>query len=253
MSEASGNTNALDLSLILPCYNEHPVFETSTRSILKTLSHTTFSYEIIFVDDCSRDDTRALIDALIAAHPDKNLVRIFHEQNKGRGGAVADGLRAARGQVAGYIDIDLEVGAEYIPALTLAVQDGADIALGQRNYLFQPRSLDRWILSKGYHRIAKAMLGFDSFWDTESGYKFFNRVRILQILDEIQDQRWFWDTEVMVRAAVHGYRIVEVPVLFLRNYGKQSSVNALQDTMDYFQRLWQFRATVRELKARQTQ
>lgn len=243
-------TNPLDLSVILPCYNEHPVFESSAREIVKTLDHTTFAYEIIFVDDCSKDDTRALIDAFIAAHPSHNLSRIFHEQNKGRGGAVTDGIRAARGAVAGYIDIDLEVGAQYIPTLTLAVQDGADIALGQRNYLFQPRSLDRWILSKGYHRIAQWMIGLDPFWDTESGYKFFSRARILPVLDEIDDQRWFWDTEVMVRAALHDFKIVEVPVLFLRNYGKTSSVNAMQDTFDYMRRLWKFRDTVRALKQR---
>lgn len=242
-------TDAPEFSLVLPCYNENPVFVNSTREILKTLELTTFDYEIIFVDDGSRDDTRALIDALIAAHPEKNLSRIFHTQNKGRGGTVADGIRAARGNIVGYIDIDLEVHARYIPSLVLAIQEGADVAIGQRNYLFQPRSLDRWILSKGYHKLAQWMLGMNEFWDTESGYKFFNRARILPVLDEITDQRWFWDTEVMVRSALHGYTIVEVPVLFLRNYGKQSSVNALQDTLDYLKRLRGFRATVKQLKA----
>lgn len=240
---------ALDLTLVLPCYNEHPVFTNSVQEIFKTLDLTTFAYEIIFVDDGSRDDTRALIDALLAQRPDKNLTRIFHAQNQGRGGTVADGIRAARGDVVGYIDIDLEVHARYIPSLAQAIREGADIAIGQRNYLFQPRSLDRWILSKGYHQLAKRMLGMNIFWDTESGYKFFKRARILPLLDEIEDQRWFWDTEVMVRAALRGYTIVEIPVLFLRNYGKQSSVNALRDTLDYLKRLRAFRATVKQLQA----
>ncbi len=242
-------SDALDFTLVLPCYNEKPVFVNSTREILRTLELTTFDYEIIFVDDGSRDDTRELIATLIAEHPEKNLSRIFHAQNKGRGGTVADGIRAARGNVVGYIDIDLEVHARYIPSLVRAIQEGADVAIGQRNYLFQPRSLDRWILSKGYHKLAQRMLGMHQFWDTESGYKFFKRARILPILDEIEDQRWFWDTEVMVRSALHGYTIVEIPVLFLRNYGKQSSVNALQDTLDYLRRLWTFRATVKQLQA----
>lgn len=242
-------TTAPGFSLILPCYNENPVFVNSTSEILKTLDFTACDYEIIFVDDCSRDDTRALIDALLAQHPDKKLSRIFHAHNKGRGGTVTDGIRAARGEIVGYIDIDLEVHARYIPSMVLAIQEGADIAIGQRNYLFQPRSLDRWILSKGYHKLSKWMLGMNEFWDTESGYKFFNRARILPVLDEIEDQRWFWDTEVMVRSALRGYKIVEIPVLFLRNYGKQSSVNALRDTLDYLKRLRAFRATVRQLKA----
>lgn len=244
-------TQPLDLSLVLACYNEEPVIEESVRQILETLDHTTLKYEIIFVDDCSRDRTRELIDATIAIHRDKNLSRLFHDKNIGRGGAVSDGIRAARGEVAGYIDIDLEVRAHYIPACTLAVQQGADIAIGLRIYRFQPRSLDRFVLSKGYHALAQKMLGMDEFWDTESGYKFFNRRRILPILDEIEDQRWFWDTEVMVRAALHGYRIIEIPVLFLRDYDKTSSVNPTRDTLDYIQRLWQFRETVQELKRKQ--
>jgi len=241
-------SDPLDLSLVLACYNEQPVFESSARAILKALDSSKFSYEIIFVDDCSRDHTRELIDAFIASHPQHNLSRIFHTHNQGRGGTVTDGLRAARGTVAGYIDIDLEVSALYIPAMTLAVQEGADIALGERIYRFQPRSFDRWVLSKGYHWLAQRILGMNQFWDTESGYKFFNRVRILPILDTVQDQRWFWDTEVMVRAALRGYCIVEIPVLFLRNYGKQSSVKAFQDTLDYMKRLWAFRATVAQLR-----
>lgn len=244
-------TQPLDLSLVLACYNEEPVIEESVRQILETLDHTTLKYEIIFVDDCSRDRTRELIDATIATHPDKNLSRLFHQKNIGRGGAVSDGIRAARGEVAGYIDIDLEVRAHYIPACALAVQQGADVAIGLRIYRFQPRSLDRFVLSKGYHALAQKMLGMDEFWDTESGYKFFNRARILPVLDEIEDQRWFWDTEVMVRAALHGYRIVEIPVLFLRDYDKTSSVNLMRDTLDYIQRLWQFRGTVQELKRKQ--
>jgi len=122
------SNDAVDLGLVLACYNEAPHFAQSMHEILKTLDDTRWSYEIIFVDDGARDNTRALIDAYIATHSQYRMRRIFHERNTGRGGAVSDGFRASAAAVLGYIDIDLEVHARYIPACVRAIHEGADIA-----------------------------------------------------------------------------------------------------------------------------
>jgi hypothetical protein len=70
------------------------------------------------------------------------------------------------------------------------------------------------------------------------------------VLDEIDDQRWFWDTEVMVRSYYKEYNIVEIPCLFLRRFDKTSTVSPLADTVDYFRQLWRFRKTVKNELAR---
>jgi len=233
-----------DLSLVLACYNEESVIEDSVADILGVLDDTRYSYELIFVDDCSKDRTRDLIDRLIERYPDKRMSRIFHTENKGRGGAVSDGIRAAHGDVAGFIDIDLEVHARYIPSCVNAVRNGADIAVGRRIYKLNLRSLDRYMLSTGYVWLVRRLLGID-LNDTETGYKFFKRERILPVLDEIEDQRWFWDTEVMVRSYYKEYNIAEIPCLFLRRFDKASTVSPLADTVDYFRKLWRFRKTVK--------
>jgi len=233
-----------DLSLVLACYNEELVIEDSVAEILEVLDDTRYSYELIFVDDCSKDRTRELIDRLIERYPDKRMSRLFHTANKGRGGTVSDGIRAAQGDVAGFIDIDLEVHARYVPSCVNAVQNGADIAVGRRVYKLNLRSLDRYLLSTGYVWLVRRLLGVD-LNDTETGYKFFKRERILPVLDEIDDQRWFWDTEVMVRSYYKEYRIAEIPCLFLRRFDKASTVSPLADTVDYFRQLWRFRKTVK--------
>lgn len=238
-----------DLSLVLACYNEESVIEESVAEIIEVLDHTRYSYELIFVDDCSKDRTRELIDRLIERYPDKRISRIFHTENKGRGGTVSDGIRAAQGDVAGFIDIDLEVHARYIPSCVTAVRNGADIAVGRRIYKLNLRSLDRYVLSGGYVRLVRRLLGVD-LNDTETGYKFFKRERILPVLDEIDDQRWFWDTEVMVRSYYKDYRIAEIPCLFLRRFDKASTVSLLSDTVDYLRQLWRFRKTVKNELAR---
>jgi glycosyltransferase involved in cell wall biosynthesis len=235
----------LDLSLVLPCYNEEVVLEDSVAQIIEVLDGTRYSYEIIFVDDCSGDRTRQLIDQAIERYPDKRMSRIFHEKNVGRGGTVADGIKVGKGDVAGFIDIDLEVHARYIPSCVNAVQNGADVAIGRRVYKLNLRSLDRYVMSVGYVWLVRRLLGVD-LNDTETGYKFFKRERILPVLDEIEDQRWFWDTEVMVRSHYRRYQIVEIPCLFLRRFDKKSTVSPLSDTLGYFRKLWRFRRAVKD-------
>ncbi|HUS71392.1 MAG TPA: glycosyltransferase [Anaerolineae bacterium] len=239
------SASPVDLSLVLACYNEELVIEGSVADILQVLDDTRYSYEFIFVDDCSKDRTRDLIDRLIERYPDKRMSRIFHRENKGRGGTVSDGIRAAHGDVAGFIDIDLEVHARYIPSCVTAVEHGADIAVGRRVYKLNLRSLDRYLMSAGYIWLVRRFLGVD-LNDTETGYKFFKRERILPLLDEIEDQHWFWDTEVMVRSYYRDYQIVEIPCLFLRRFDRTSTVDPLSDTVDYFRKLWRFRKVVKD-------
>ena len=201
------------------------------------------SYEIVFVDDVSRDRTREIIGRFVAAHP--GTVRaIYHEKNTGRGQTVTDGFRAARGEIAGFLDVDLEVHARYIPSLVKAIERGADIATVRRIYAFQVRSLDRYAMSRGYSFLVRRMLGV-AVRDTETGYKFFRRERVLPILDEIRDPGWFWDTEFMVRSIRRGLRVAEIPGAYVRRRDKTSTVSGLRDSVRYFGKLVAFRRAMR--------
>jgi glycosyltransferase involved in cell wall biosynthesis len=200
-------------------------------------------YEIVFVDDVSRDGTRRILAALAAAHPETVRV-LLHAANTGRGQTVTDGFRMARGAIAGFLDVDLEVHARYIPSLVKAIDRGADVATVRRVYAFQVRSLDRYAMSRGYSFLVRRMLGVD-LRDTETGYKFFRRERVLPILDEIRDPGWFWDTEFMVRAARRGLRVEEIPGAYIRRFDKTSTVSGMRDSIRYFGKLVAFRKTLR--------
>lgn len=239
--------NKLDLTLVLACYNEEPHLVDSVEQILEVLDGSRWSYEIIFVDDCSRDRTRQLIDQIIARYPDHEMRRIFHERNIGRGGTVMEGMGAGRGEIVGFIDVDLEVHARYIPSCVRAIEKGADVATGLRTYKFYWHSVDRYLMSRGYIWLVQQLLNVP-LKDTETGFKFFRKSRILPIFDEIEDTRWFWDTEVMVRSYLRGLNIQEIPVLFVRRFDKQSTVHPFRDTLEYFVKLWRFRSTVQGLR-----
>jgi glycosyltransferase involved in cell wall biosynthesis len=233
------------LSLVLACYNEAEHLERSFAEIKDTLEQARFSFEILFVDDVSRDRTREILARLVADHPQLQLRTILHERNRGRGATVTDGFRAARGAVAGYIDVDLEVHSRYIPSLVRAIDRGADVATLRRIYAFQLRSLDRYFMSRGYSYLVRRLLGV-GFADTETGYKFFRRETLLPLLDEIEDPGWFWDTEFMVRAARRGLEMVEIPGAYIRRKDKTSTVSGMRDSLRYFRRLVGFRRRLRE-------
>ena len=228
------------LSLVLACYNEAEHLETSFAEIRDTLEQTRWQHEIVFVDDSSHDRTREILQALVAAHPSLDVRVILHEANRGRGRTVTDGFRAARGTIAGYLDVDLEVHPRYIPSLVRAIEGGADIATVRRVYAFQLRALDRYFMSRGYSFLVRRLLGLP-FRDTETGFKFFRRETVLPLLDEVEDGGWFWDTEFMARAHRRGLRVVEIPGAYVRREDKTSTVHGLRDSLRYFARLVRFR------------
>ena len=231
------------LSLVLACYNEEEILAESFRTIRETLDEMGRPYEIVFVDDVSRDRTREIIEGLRAAHP-ATVRAIFHEKNTGRGQTVTDGFRAARGAIAGFLDVDLEVHARYIPSLVKAIERGADVATVRRIYAFQVRSLDRYLMSRGYSFLVRRLLRVP-VRDTETGYKFFRREKVLPVLDEIRDPGWFWDTEFMVRAIERGLRVEEIPGAYVRRGDKTSTVSGLRDSVRYFGKLVAFRRAMR--------
>jgi glycosyltransferase AglD len=228
------------LSLVLACYNEEDVLEGTFPEIRETLLDFGRPFEILFVDDASRDRTRAILSSIMEGNRDLDLRLILHDENKGRGATVTDGFRAARGEIAGYIDVDLEVHSRYIPSLVRAIQNGADVATLRRIYAFQVRALDRYFMSRGYSWLVGRFLG-TRVQDTETGYKFFRREKLLPVLDSCRDPGWFWDTEFMVRAERAGMTIREIPGAYVRRWDKTSKVSGLRDSLLYLRRLSRFR------------
>jgi glycosyltransferase involved in cell wall biosynthesis len=240
VSDGSG-PRAPDLSLVVPCYEEAEHLRGSVAAVLATLDATRIDYELVFVDDASHDETRAILSEICAAFP--RCRALFHATNRGRGAAFKSGFAASRGRVTGFLDIDLEVAAHYIPPLFARVdRDGFDVATGYRHYLLrQTRAFHRHVASRGYRVLCRALLGA-GIRDSETGCKFFRRETAASVVLASRADGWFWDTEVMMRAVLSGLRIVEVPVLFLRRIDKTSTVRMGRDILAYWRELRRFRA-----------
>lgn len=233
------NTRHVDFTLVLACFNEEGLIKDSVARIISALRAGAFSFEIIFVDDNSSDKTPQYIQKICRRF---SFCRgIYHKTNMGRGKTVMDGIEKARADIVGYIDIDCEVSPVYLPyMISLIKEKRADVVIGRRFYRTTPHSMVREILSRGYQWLSDVLVGTGRL-DTETGYKLFRKKKIVPIFKRIEHQGWFWDTEVMVYARRKRLKIVEVPVLFLRRFDKQSSVNIVKDTMDYLVHLWRLR------------
>lgn len=231
--------NRFDFSLILPCYNEGPTFEDSVGRIIKSLAG--FNYEIIFVEDKSTDDTCQKVQKFEKAL--KNSRAIFHKKNVGRGKSVSDGIKAARANICGFMDVDCEISPSYVPLFVKEIKSGTDLAIGKRFYEKGWKTIGRVIASKVYSKIVKLLLRLP-FDDTEAGFKFFNRVKIIKVLSDTHDTGWFWDTEVCARSYYYDLKISDVPVLFVRRLDKKSTVNLISDSAGYFIKIIKFRAYI---------
>jgi dolichyl-phosphate beta-glucosyltransferase len=242
--------DTIELSIVLACYNAESYLRESVQQLIETMSVTRYnnSYELIFVDDRSMDGTVRVIEDLVLSYQEVRTHLILHERNTGRGRTVTDGLLAARGRIAGFLDIDLETPAHYIPAAALAIERGADVASAVRVYKLLWHSIFRQLMSYAYHGLERFALQLP-LKDTEAGFKFFNLERILPVLAQCTDPGWFWDTEIMARSYFSGLKIVELPTLFIKRYDKPSTVRPIHDSIEYLRNLAAFRRVARDLCA----
>jgi glycosyltransferase involved in cell wall biosynthesis len=217
-----------DLSLVLPCFNEARHLGDSVARIVDICNGLGITYEMLFVDDCSSDDTREILTALKDRYSSQSVSIHFNERNLGRGATVRRGLDLARAPVAGFLDIDLEVDAAYIRTFYFTVLDGADLAIGRRLFEFSLPTAARLVMTRGYSLIRRAMLNLP-FEDTEAGYKFFRLASMRPILNRCSAPGWFWDTEVVTRAYDAGLAIAEVTCRFERRLDKASTVKPVRD------------------------
>ncbi len=231
-----------DFTLILPCYNEGPTFEKSVTKIISSLRGR--SYRILFVEDGSDDETKIKVENLTKKirHADA----IYHGVNMGRGRSVADGIRASKTDICGFMDVDCEVSPTYIPLFVKEINSGADIAVGKRFYEKKWKSFGRVLSSELYRAIVKTLIKLPVD-DTEAGYKFFNRSKILKVLKKVYDEGWFWDTEICARSHAAGLKLSQIPVLFIKRYEKKSTVKLIPDSIEYLIKLMNFKSQLKHL------
>ena len=218
------------ICIVLPVYNEEKTLEKSVETIREFLKgKIENTWEIIVIDNGSTDTTSEKGRGLSSRYPE---VRYLHLAEKGRGRALKAAWRQSAAEIVAYMDIDLSTQLTAFPELIRAVEEGYDIAIGSRFIKGSKvkRGLGRGMLSRGYNRLLKIILKVD-FSDAQCGFKAINRKVVEEVLPEVKDNAWFFDTELLYRAWKKGFRIKEVPITWTED--KDSKVKITKTVIDY--------------------
>ena len=200
-----------EVSLVLPAYNEAERLEEAVRQTAGTLERITQSFEIIVAEDGSTDGTDRIAEQLEARYP---YVRHLHsDERQGRGKALNRAFGAAHGTILVYIDVDLATDMRHLAGLIGRIRDGYDLATGSRMLPASDavRSAKRGFASRGFNFLVRVLLK-SKLYDHQCGFKAFRRDALFDLLDIVEDEHWFWDTEILVRAQRLGYSVAEFPV-----------------------------------------
>jgi glycosyltransferase involved in cell wall biosynthesis len=157
-------------------------------------------------------------------------MHLHSDDRQGRGRALNRAFRASKGEVLGYIDVDLATDMKHLRELVQSIHDSYDFATGSRMLPGSnvKRPFMRGFASKGFNFLARIMLG-SRLYDHQCGFKSFKRAPLFDIMDSVKDTHWFWDTELLVRAQRAGYRVKEFPVEW--THGGATKVNLTRDVL----------------------
>jgi len=210
------------------------------------------STEVILVDDCSRDGTRAVIRQLVSARPGL-VVGVFHDANRGITGGWRSGLGAARAPIVAIMDADLQYAPEDVPRLyQILKREGADIVQGWR-IAHNFRSTYRYLLSLGFSFLLNRLFG-TRLQDIKSGFLCTRREVFADILQTRYPYRFFQHF-IVVNAASKGYRIRQEPILFWDRHAGESFIRsplrfAARSLTDLPRAFWEFRVLSRRTARR---
>jgi glycosyltransferase involved in cell wall biosynthesis len=227
------------VSITIPVYNEEKVLANSVRTIAAFLNaHNLTDHEIVIANNASSDATHKT--ALRLAEEIPNL-RVLHLDQKGRGRAIRAVWTQSASSVLLYMDVDLSTDLAHLPPLIQSIESGAhDVAIGSR--LLDPhltkRGFKRDTISRCYNLLVKACFR-TRFSDAQCGFKAISNAAARALLPLVENNEWFFDTELLVLAEKLGFKIFDLPVRWTDD--PDSRVKILPTALEDLRGLWRLR------------
>ncbi|MCU0726744.1 MAG: glycosyltransferase family 2 protein [Planctomycetes bacterium] len=220
----------MDLSVIIPAYDEERRIERGLAGVLGYLADRHLDAEVLVVDDGSRDRTAAVVEGIAARDPRVRLLR--HTENRGKGAAVRTGVLAAEGRLILFTDTDQSTPMHCIERLIEVLDAGFDLAIASREIVGARR-----LIPQPFHRramghlfvVLRSLLVLPGFIDTQCGFKLFRREVAKDVFARTRIDGFAFDVEVLAVALHRGFRVSEVPVEWVDD--PDSRVSAVSDSL----------------------
>jgi len=202
------------LSIFFPCYNDEGTIGSLVRLAFRAAEELTDDYEVIVVDDFSADRSRAVLQELAKSNP--RLRAVFHDANRGYGGALKSGFAAAQKDFIFYTDGDGQYDVGELPRLAERMREGVDVVNG-----FKVNRADPWfrrLIGWGYNLAARFAFGL-KVRDVDCDFRLLRRSVLEKV--KLESDTGIVCVEMMKKIQDAGFRVEEVPVRhFPRLYGR---------------------------------
>ncbi|MEO6710170.1 MAG: dolichyl-phosphate beta-glucosyltransferase [Planctomycetota bacterium] len=203
------------VDLVIPVLNEAAALEKSVRTVREFLGRSfPYRWQVTVADNGSTDGTFQIAERLSKEFAD---VQCFRLEQRGRGRALRHAWTRSDADIVAYTDVDLSTELEALEKLCRAIHEqGFDLGTGSR---LSPQSqvtrgAKREFISRSYNLFVKCAL-FTHFSDAQCGFKAVSRRVVRDILPQVKDEAWFFDTELLTLAEKQGYRIFDQPVKWI--------------------------------------
>jgi glycosyltransferase involved in cell wall biosynthesis len=211
-------SSALRVDVVIPVYNEERVLADSVARLTAHLDRTLpYAWRVVIADNASVDRTPEIGRGLAAADARVQYLRL---EQKGRGRALRRAWLDSDAAIVAYMDVDLSTTLEaFLPLVQSIAEDGYDVAIGSRLTRGSnvTRQWKREIISRGYNLLIKAFFPRRGFSDAQCGFKAISRRAADDLVPRVENNEWFFDSELLLRAEQRGYRIFEVPVEWIED------------------------------------
>ncbi len=207
--------NQIDLSFVIPACNEEDSIETSLFNLDGLVKRNSLTYEIIVVDDGSRD--RTLPRAVEYASKNGHVKVVSYALNEGKGYAIRRGFLQTEGDIVIFADGDMEIDFNQVSSYIQALER-ADIVIASKWHSQSNVEVPllRKVLSRSFNVLVRLLTGV-TLRDTQAGLKAIRRSAFEDVFQMLAVKRYAFDVELLAVANLYGLRIVEMPVQLKMN------------------------------------
>ncbi len=235
------------LSVIIPAYNEEARLPGTLRHVDAWLASMPFESEVIVADDGSTDGTARVLDACKSRTPVR-LIRHGDGANHGKGAAVRLGMQEATGAYRIFMDADNSTTIDQITGFWPWFERGYDIVIGSRKKLGARVEVHQARHKEIAGRLGNLMiqlLAVPGIQDTQAGFKMFTRHASETIFPLLTIDRWGYDIEILAIARQLGFRVCEVPIIWVNAAGSKVRPGAY---LEVLADVWRVRRNIRSGK-----
>lgn len=232
------------ISVIIPGYNEEKVIANSISVVEKELYSFHRPFELLIVDDGSKDSTLEIVKELIESGHHSNLRVVSYKDGPSRRENLSKSFRLLRGEYIILCDMDLSMDPKHLKEMIYWLEKGFDMVIPGRYHKYSriKRDTKRYIISKMYNTFIRALFRTD-FKDNICGFKAFKRNVAMRLvkeagMDNTRTRSVFWDTQLIIYAKYGGMKIKEIPIHWKE--GKNSALTFKREIkmLPYIIKFW---------------